>query len=461
MCRKAVERAQEARVRFGHVPQWASCPSRSTSSSRRGRTSTRSTRTTSRRYFDECAHLRPRRHRRRGRQARADRPRRRPFDRGSLLICRTPHGLPRNFVSRLAADPLRRVYPGPRSRAGRRPLAAPGAADDAKGLPGCGRGPAGRASSRGPRPGSASAGRTSRSTRNSRRYRCSSCVVSGHVTQRSWRSAWPRQPRAGSGNSSDGASTPTRRASASAALTMVRHRASFATAHTLSQSTGAPRAAAPPTIIARSAIHTSRTNPWNGFPACAASTTSSSACASPKAGVPAQSSGTRRVHSASASSAVTRCEASLQPVVHLEGKGRHLVMDEHRVVVLDASGSGHVPPRPVQGVEGTPVIGCGKEEVDVLHRSQSGLGVTGRHGRTLEHQRLEPGLGHGSNSQGDGTRDEEHRLHSERVGHGAERGAVGAQRVACSRRAEGTPEQWADPVLLGRRHGQGGVGAAG
>ena len=217
----------------------------------------------------------------------------------------------------------------------------------------------------------------------------------------------------------------------------------------------------PPAIMARSAIHTSRTNRWCGFPAWTASTTISSTGGNPNALVPAHSSGCRRAHSLSESSPVARSDAVLEPVVDFEQVGRDLAMAQDGVVVAFATGARHLPPGAAQGVEGMLVIGPRQQQVDVVHRSQAGLGVARRHGRALEDHRLEADVGEGTHGERDGAGQQEDRLHPEGVGHVAQGGSVGAESIQGARRVEHPPQQRADPLVRGGTHRPGRVGPSG
>ncbi len=102
-------------------------------------------------------------------------------------------------------------------------------------------------------------------------------------------------------------------------------------------------------------------------------------------------------------------------------------MAQHGVVVAAGTGARDLPSGTAQSFEGVLVIGPGQQQIDVIHRSQPGLGIARRHGWALEHDRLEAGVGERTHGERDGARKQEDRLHPEGVCHVAQGGPVRAK----------------------------------
>ncbi len=152
---------------------------------------------------------------------------------------------------------------------------------------------------------------------------------------------------------------------------------------------------------------------------------------------------------------------ALEPVMQLEHQGRNLVVGQHGVVAVGATGAHDPPPGRAEDPECTLVIATGEQEVDVLHRAQPRRGIAGRHGGPLEDHWFEAGVGQRAHGQGHRPGDEKERLHPEGVRQSAEGGAIRAQRVAAVGGAEGPPQQRGDPVVGSGGHGAVDVGPAG
>ena len=150
----------------------------------------------------------------------------------------------------------------------------------------------------------------------------------------------------------------------------------------------------------------------------------------------------------------------LQPVVQLQEESRHVGVGQRRVVEIRPGRPCHPPAGVAQGLEGPSMVGSGEQQVDVLHRAQTGFGIARRHRRALQDDGLQAGAGQRPDGERDRAREQEQRFHPVGVGGATKGGPERAELLERIGRGQCAPEQGADAVLGRGRDGQAEVGTA-